>query len=321
MSPIQQPQTKTRLIIVFNHRFDDNISKLEKIYGDKFSSILYLIPGYDGDRKDCIPVFYRSANFHGFFSSVVNYCTRDEFTHYAFVGDDLILNPNLNENNLAFELGLDKEAGYTKSISNLNECYLLWLHQNRTLRSVREFEHGLMRMLPSVETASAAFSRIGLSGEQTLSFRNLRDWYGQICIGDFIKNKRMLPEILRLFRGVKFPYPLAMGYSDFLVVPVSALKKFCYYCGIFAALDLFVEVAAPTSLVLAIENIVTECDIGCKPTMTNPKKGVKWIGVELWEKIERENIEKEHSRSLQRLFSSMKTDTLYIHPIKLSGWD
>ena len=45
------------LIIIYNHRFDQNIEKLNKIYGERFSKIYHLVPFYDGDLPNVIPVF------------------------------------------------------------------------------------------------------------------------------------------------------------------------------------------------------------------------------------------------------------------------
>ena len=72
----------------------------------------------------------------------------------------------------------------------------------------------------------------------------------------------------RLWAGIKYVirnglkryvhYPLIEGYSDLLVVPKENLKEFCHYCGIFAAMNLWVDAAVATSLILSCEKIVNE---------------------------------------------------------------
>ena len=89
---------KLQLIIVFNHRYDMNISVLKKYYETKFKKIKFLVPGYDGDRDDVIPVFrYLSFNFAGFFEEGFDrYC--DDSDYYMFLADDALLNPKFDEN-------------------------------------------------------------------------------------------------------------------------------------------------------------------------------------------------------------------------------
>ena len=47
---------KTGLVIIFNHRYEKNLPKLRKIYGNKFSEIRFLMPFYIGGEKDVISV-------------------------------------------------------------------------------------------------------------------------------------------------------------------------------------------------------------------------------------------------------------------------
>ena len=56
------------LVIVFNHRYDKNIAALEKIYRKKFFNIKFLVPFYNGDREDVIPIYENSHYFQGYFA-------------------------------------------------------------------------------------------------------------------------------------------------------------------------------------------------------------------------------------------------------------
>jgi hypothetical protein len=49
-----------------------------------------------------------------------------------------------------------------------------------------------------------------------------------------------------------------------VVVSEEAVRKFCHYCGVFAATKLFVEIGLPTALLLATSEIITEEDIELK---------------------------------------------------------
>jgi hypothetical protein len=101
-------------------------------------------------------------------------------------------------------------------------------------------------------------------------------------------------------------YPLVGGYSDIIVIPASIVRRFCHYCGVYAALDLFVEVAIPTALCQTAERIVTEKDTRLK-------------GKAMWSKSDFEIIKPYH-QDLQQLIDSFPADCLYLHPIKLSQW-
>ena len=58
--------------------------------------------------------------------------------------------------------------------------------------------------------------------------------------------------------GMKYPiqdglkryvhFPLIEGYSDLIVIPKENLKLFCHLCGIFAAMNLWVDAAIATSM-------------------------------------------------------------------------
>ena len=61
-----------------------------------------------------------------------------------------------------------------------------------------------------------------------------------------------------------FHFPLIEGYSDLIVIPKENLKLFCHLCGIFAAMNLWVDAAIATSMVLSCENITQERDHGLK---------------------------------------------------------
>ena len=54
------------LIIIYNHRYDSNVSILEGIYKERFSDIFHLMPFYDGDKPNVIPVYENSRYFQGY---------------------------------------------------------------------------------------------------------------------------------------------------------------------------------------------------------------------------------------------------------------
>ena len=87
---------KICLSLVFNHQFEKNIPKLRNIYKDRFSTIRYLSPFSKSNDPEVIPIFETSVHFQGYFAQAFSHLPKD-CDYYVFCGDDLILNPGLNE--------------------------------------------------------------------------------------------------------------------------------------------------------------------------------------------------------------------------------
>jgi hypothetical protein len=79
-------------------------------------------------------------------------------------------------------------------------------------------------------------------------------------------------------------------------------------CGIFAATELFVEVAIPTSMALTQPKIKTEKQIGQN-------------GLAIWghDRVSQILISK-YKKDMTSLLHNFPRDSIYIHPIKLSEW-
>ena len=87
------------LSFVFNNQFDSNIVKLNKIYNNRFSTIRYLSPFSMLNDNQVIPIYETSLHFQGYFAQAYSKLPKN-CEYYVFCGDDLVLNPKLNENNL-----------------------------------------------------------------------------------------------------------------------------------------------------------------------------------------------------------------------------
>ena len=99
--------------------------------------------------------------------------------------------------------------------------------------------------------------------------------------------------------------PLIEGYSDFILVPSQSLKRFCHYCGIFSAMNIWVDAAIATALVLSSEKIRTEKDHSYK-------------GTEIWNEDELVLKTASSKNKLDQITKLFDKDEFYIHPIKLS---
>lgn len=296
------------LVFVFNHRYDGNFTKLERLYKNRFKHIFFLVPFYDGNKKNVIPVYIKPGLFQGFFIQAFEKFFDNKYSHYVFIGDDLILNQNINEENILEELNLAEDAAFIKSLTPLSEVPLAWTTSISIMMAInKNFTEEYSQQLPDLKKALDSFHKNNLDIEAS-------DLRPRINTPQCLM-RAAVHQLLSMFmkktkmKGLwPMPYPLAMGYSDFVIVPSSNIRKFCHYCGMFAIMDVFVEAAIPTSLILSCDNIKTESD-------------TKWKGTEIWNKAETERIEEICSYDLKNLYEKFKSNQLYLHPVKLSKWN
>lgn len=319
---------KICLLIVFNHRYEKNISFLREYYSSKFSYIRFLIPFADDLEKvhqDVISMHYSSYLFQGYFGEAHIKLRNIHCAAYVAIGDDLLLNPILNEGNVHQMLTISPSDAYTKSLASLYEAPISWSRMRSTYRSF--FADGLewQRLLP---TATAAFSKSKAYGieHNPLGLRNFhplwcRGGISSLCTAVAWALERNPARFLWRMRCKRVPYPAFYGYSDFIIIPQTAWPAFCNYCSATAAMQLFVESAIPLCMVLACENIETELEYGELFDAVNPKRRLPMKGVELqWQGTAREAFERHYSYQLDKLLREFPEDILYYHPIKLSKW-
>lgn len=314
------------LVLIFNHRYDKNFEILDRIYSKRFQNVRFIVPFYDGERDDIIPVYENSHQFEGYIAQAARELEDDRFSHYVFAADDLILNPRLNSSNLLSELKVGGEAGYIKGLSAISDESLQWnplRHTAKLLDKVerqelqRENLEGCLsqlelpfgtevtRALPDRGKAVALFAEKNLTMKE-ITAKNLRGSQGEYLYRGGLDALLLLVK-KKLKGGFFLKYPLATSYSDFLIVPSNSFRKFCHYCGAFAAMGLFVEVAIPTALILSCEEIVSE-------------KDTDWRGLELWDPKKVVEFSEKNNYSVKTLFDSFGEKQLYLHPVKLSKW-
>lgn len=318
---------KVALIFVFNHKYDRNIDILEKLYQHRFSNIYHLVPFYEGDRKNVIPVYESSQHFQGYLAQGYKQYFKEAYEHYFFIGDDLILNPEINENNYKEHFHLTENASYIPEIHSLHH-----LTNNDTLRFlpvksitgekrwhwckikelVENYEHQSYGVenadeIPSYLHAKAMIQKHGYDVKAV----TYQDLYGDVFPLTSATVK-YAAHLTSYFKSFELAYPVVGSYSDIVIVSKSSINKFCHYCGVFATNKLFVEFAIPTSLLLASENVVTEKEIGRRGS-------IYWLYTK--PEIDKYNADmKPYNQNLSALMEHFPTDKLYIHPIKLSKW-
>lgn len=317
------PKDAAHAVFIFNHRFERNLDKLDEMYGARFPKRTYLMPFARSDRADVCRVTETSWHFSGHVAQGLSAFVDDAATHYVFISDDLVLNPCLDATNIARELGLDAATGYIKSLAPIDALRYEWHRALPAAIALRRNGDGFdwRAELPTETEARAKFSAMDLA-DRLVSLRAP----GQL--------RRVLTELLPAAGYLTAPwavkmyrtptdYPLLMGYADFFVVPAASIRRFAHFCGVFAALDLFAEVAIPTALALACDRVMTELAPGARfDDPDAPRLPERpWRGVEFWKPGETPAFASRFSNSRQRLMDEFPDDYLYVHPVKLSQWN
>lgn len=296
------------LVIIFNHRFDANICKLEKIYKGRFSSIYYIVPFYDGTRDDVIPVYECSFRYSGYIAQAFPKIMGN-YRHYFFVADDIIINPLINEENYSDWFSLtDKDSFITwrKPIGDLDG----WGFGRRFMDPlpVLEWYNGT-NWKDEIIKAEAAFK---IAQQQGIS----KDRFS-IPLKFIWNNRKELkryPRLIILFFKIlilgrqQSPYPVWGGYSDLFLISAKDMKRTSHMMGVFAGMNLYVEMAIPTAISLNCERIVEQSSLAYKAKL-------------LWSNNERDTIQEENSNSYKNLITNWNEEILFIHPIKLSQWE
>lgn len=322
-----RPATSARMarahaVFIFNHRFERNLDKLDTLYANRFPERTHLMPFARSDRADVCCIHETSWQFSGHVAQGAHAYIDDAATHYVFISDDLILNPALTADNIVRELGLDTDTGYIKSLAPLDAQRYRWHRALPATIALRRNGDGFdwKAELPPADEVRAKFRDMGLvdavprlrgAGEAIDTVRRLLPAAGYLTA----------PWAVKLY-GKPSDYPMLMGYADFFVVPAAAIRRFAHLCGVFAALDIFAEVAVPTALALACGQVVTELAPGERFVDPAARRlpDRPWKGVEFWDPAQTPAFAAQFDNQLRRLIDNFPRDTLYVHPVKLSQW-
>lgn len=303
------------LIIIYNHRFDENIEKMETIYRDRFSTIIHLVPFYDGNLPNVIPVFEQSFYFQGYIPQALSVLKKLNCTHFFFVGDDLLVHPSINENNVLSELNIKENEGFLPwTWGMLSDMPMEWANLFPSINAFYSDDHLLHHapdwksQLPERKIAVELFKKYDFKTGK-LSLKNLKGEQGNY---NYPRFSIVLQEYLKLtFKKRRaLPYPLLAGYSDIFIVSKSNLDQFTSYCELFRQMRLWVEVALPTAMILS-------------HTKVNFEKDTNWKGTTYWDNKNAKEMTERFSKTnfnFTVLMNDYKMNELYIHPVKLSKW-
>jgi hypothetical protein len=294
------------LVVLFNHKFERNLVMLDELYRGRFSSVVYVMPFYTGNRPDVIPVYASSYVFQSYLTQArprIEATGRDVF---VVVADDMLLNPSLNEDNILTELKLEEGQAYIQELKPLSEAPPVWRWRIPSFQSFKRQRYVEFHdEIPTVEQAIDLLARHGVR-YRALSRRELVPnliWdLRQDRISVFFDN---LVFWLIHLGGRTRQYPFLWAFSDFLVLPRKGFDRFCHLSGAFAAAGTFVETTIPTVVALTYDRIRVERD-------TRWKSENLILAEDVQQRMEKADF------NLKRLLAAMPQDMLYWHPIKFS---
>lgn len=315
------------LVVIYNHQYIKNIEKIEALYQSKFQNIYHLMPFYTGTKSNVIPVFDNSFYFQGYIAQASNKLFSQNYKHCIFIGDDLLLNPHIDENNYQTYFKLDENSSFIPEFIDIYDLKKVWrqIDALRYCQKIKGVECD--KFLPPSEVVLKKFQKQGLSVPKSFKLKYLYDFnfknylklthylhtYFNIIVDNiniaFGKSK-MYPDC----KHFSTSYPITGGYSDIFIINNKSFKEFSNLCGIFAATNLFVELAIPTSILISNDNIITEKEL-------NRQGGAIWVNKLSWtynaDKFEFLN---KFDNNLSALIENFPDDYLYLHPIKFSIW-
>ena len=298
--------SRTLLVVVFNHRYGANLPALREIYGHRFSDIVFVMPFYRGSDEDVIGGYYSSHVFQAAFPLVLDRVGAG-YDYWFVIADDLLLNPTLDEATWRDVIPVTPADAYISALSRFDET-VGWGHAHRAASFGRSPGVEWARELPPRDEAVAALERHGVkprpmdpdkvfARETTPLDRAIR--YGP----GYAAWLRQGDEGAR----VRTTYPLAFGYSDLVVIGRDSIEVFSDYAGIFAAANLFVEIATPTALALTVPGRILRRD---DATI----HGRAFWGEDI------DEFGRSYAYDLAALLDGFPAEYLYVHPVKLSRW-
>jgi hypothetical protein len=309
---------KVGLVVVFNHKYERNLPRLESYYKDRFAHRTYLMPFAESTDPHVIRVIENGTTFGGHIAQGLAAYDAPGVTHYLFLGDDAILNPSLTEENLVERLGLAAGAGYAKSLVTADSIRYRWPWAIPSTKNLENPGFSYVTELPTAAEAKAKFERMGFTFPDPWPRTREDFWWLFITFP-----RRLWPFWLNVLKSIGKPssYPLLAGYCDVVIVPRESVQPFARYCGVFAAMNMFAEVGVATALGLACKSVMTELAAGHHftkfPHRRSPESRMR--GVELWGK-EIDEFGAPRGYGWDRFLSEFEEDVLYYHPIKLSKW-
>lgn len=349
--------SKICLVVVYNHNFEANIDRIEKLYKDKFDGIFHLIPFYTGNKENVIKVYGSAYQFNEYFIQGAEKYINDKYSHYVFVADDIIMNPEFNQNNIIEKLTLDEDSGFIYNCRPMAyETLFCWDWSYSSIRHMFFNKSGCeyQKFIPSVEAAQKLFEQHGLPPKtmtqkglekiQKFFVKDSHDYYRydfsflyKKGIGSFLS--RLFLAILRKLGFYPFNKTPKTSMSFRKLVKTSSYKYIaeklkkedkrdnnnyiyplaCGYSDFFVIPHKKIREFLHLSSVFASIRVFVEVSVPTAMVLTLDKIVTsKQIGS--MPNFVAEEFAQKHEYSLKKLEENWDKNTLFCHPIKLSKW-
>lgn len=298
---------KVCLVIIYNHRYDANIDRLEKIYKDRFSNLVHIVPFYDGNKANVIPIFECSFRFNGYIAQAYEKYAGN-YEYYFYIADDIMLHPEINENNVEEWFDVDEDTGYIPELKPISKLEGWGFSQN-----FMDPEHTFKwytgtQWKNEIIPAEEAFHIAKEKGYDREAFS-----YSVKEIKNTLRYWKRYPRVIVLFfktiiRGrQQLDYPVWGKYCDTFIIPGKYMSNLARAFGVTAAMNFYVEMAIPTMMMLMLPYVSFGERRKEKPLL-------------LWGNEERNSIVEKYHADYAYLSEHWDEDVLFIHPIKLSQW-
>lgn len=327
---MQSSHSKTGLVVLFNHNYEKNIPLIKQLYNERFSELRILMPFYYGSDKDVISVFGNSFVFHTYIAQAREKIMAMDCDDFLIIGDDLLLNPDLNELNIHQKLNLPRGSFYIDNVADIStgDYYRPLIEATKFTTTPLGLDSSAARVLPPYEEAFNILHDKGLMNSTI--FSKCTPFY-QPWIKPFSANLYKNYKIFRgrvwhflnylkwKFRPKKASYPCVFGYSDIILIPRDKMEELCRYLEIMATWGMFVELAIPTSISLLKNVHVVYSD------------SIPYKTGNVWYPQSPSHFSKIHStisqmvecsnNKLSILNTNFPKEYLYLHPVKLSHFN
>lgn len=112
--------------VLMNHPFPANLPLLRRIYGSRFSEVRYLIPFERNAGEDVIPVYRGSYTHAGYLNDAWHALKDIECDYIIMIHDDVLLNPNISENNFFDFFPLGQNDAFLSQLYEIPQAFGEW---------------------------------------------------------------------------------------------------------------------------------------------------------------------------------------------------
>ena len=297
------------------------------MYENRFSHVVQLMPFYTGKDSDIIRVFGNSVHFHGYIAQARRPLLEIPCDRYLFIGDDLILNPAINESTIGSLMKLDADSCYYPCMFDVSkgEYYRATMEARKFQLPPQGLDHSALKGIPSYEESFRILHKKGLMETTRLQAQPFFPLFVKPWLKCWRKNYQVMRgRLWHLRNSLNYrlkchhaAYPVVFGYSDIFSIPRVHFDAFCDYLEVFASLQMFVELAIPTAFALHDWPMVFERELELEPFSLLFPPDPRLMKEKAEKILSMATTANFRVEELERVFPK---NYLYMHPIKLSKW-